>query len=211
MAFDAVVLATPAYATQTPARRRGARRSPTGFPPLRGPPRRPFRSLSRASDAPVPSAGLRLHRPPRGRQKDQRGHLELVKWSFRAPPDRLLIRSFVGGSQHEELVSYEDEDLVAVVREELREIAGIAGEPLFSRVYRWAKSMPRYTVGHLDRVDAIDDARKTVCPGLWLIGCSFRGIGIGDCVRSGFEAAEEIADVLLRRAVQRKKRIRVSA
>jgi oxygen-dependent protoporphyrinogen oxidase len=116
-----------------------------------------------------------------------------LKWSFRAPAHRLLIRSFVGGSRREELVSYEDKDLVAVVLEELREIAGIAGKPLFSRVYRWANGMPRYTVGHLDRVDAIDNARKRVCPGLWLIGCSFRGIGIGDCVRSGFEAAKDLA------------------
>ena len=116
-----------------------------------------------------------------------------IKWSFRAPPHSLLIRAFVGGGQHEELVSYEDKDLVRIVRDELREIAGITGQPLFSRVYRWARSMPRYTVGHLDRVDAIDDARKPY-PGLHLIGCSYRGIGIGDCVRSGFEAARKIAD-----------------
>ena len=97
----------------------------------------------------------------------------------------------MGGGQHEELLSYEDKDLVAIVREELREIAGITGEPLFSKVYRWARSMPRYTVGHLDRVDAIDDALKPY-PGLHLIGCSYRGIGIGDCVKSGFEAAQKI-------------------
>jgi oxygen-dependent protoporphyrinogen oxidase len=115
-----------------------------------------------------------------------------IKWSFRAPPHSQLIRAFVGGGQHEELLAREDKDLVAIVREELREIASITGQPLFSKVYRWARSMPRYTVGHLDRVDAIDDARRPY-PGLYLIGCSYRGIGIGDCVRSGFEAAQEIA------------------
>jgi hypothetical protein len=40
---------------------------------------------------------------------------------------------------------------------------------------------------------ALDDARKAGYPGLHLIGCSYRGIGIGDCVKSGFEAAQEIA------------------
>jgi oxygen-dependent protoporphyrinogen oxidase len=59
-------------------------------------------------------------------------------------------------------------------------------------VYRWVKGMPKYTVGHLDRVARIDAIRRNH-PGLHLIGCSYRGIGIGDCVRSGFDAAAQIA------------------
>jgi oxygen-dependent protoporphyrinogen oxidase len=46
-------------------------------------------------------------------------------------------------------------------------------------------------VGHLDRVAAMDEVLKGF-PGLYLIGSSYRGIGIGDCVRSGFEAAEAL-------------------
>jgi oxygen-dependent protoporphyrinogen oxidase len=52
--------------------------------------------------------------------------------------------------------------------------------------------MPKYTVGHLDRVEALE-ARVRAHPGLHLCGCSYRGIGIGDCVHSGFEAAEAAA------------------
>ena len=115
-----------------------------------------------------------------------------VKWSHRAPSGFLLLRTFVGGGHHQELVSYGDEDLIRVVREELADIAGITGQPLFSKIYRWVKSMPKYTVGHLDRVAAIEAARRRH-PGLCLIGCSYRGIGIGDCVKSGFDAAAEIA------------------
>jgi protoporphyrinogen oxidase len=37
----------------------------------------------------------------------------------------------------------------------------------------------------------MDEALKAH-PGLHLIGSSYRGIGIGDCVRSGFEAAKGI-------------------
>jgi oxygen-dependent protoporphyrinogen oxidase len=114
-----------------------------------------------------------------------------IKWSLRAPSDSLLVRCFVGGGHDEELVSYDDRDLVKVVLEELGAIAGFHGRPDFSRIYRWTKSMPRYTVGHLDRVAAIDDRLKTY-PGLCLVGSSYRGIGIGDCVKSGFDAAEEI-------------------
>ena len=115
-----------------------------------------------------------------------------VKWSYRAPEGFLLIRSFVGGGHHEELVFEEDTALVQIILDELSEIVGIDAKPIFSKVYRWAKGMPKYTVGHLDRMARIDEIRKKY-PGLHLIGCSYRGIGIGDCVRSGFDAAAEIA------------------
>jgi oxygen-dependent protoporphyrinogen oxidase len=81
---------------------------------------------------------------------------------------------------------------VGIVREELRDIVGLDATPLFTRVYRWVKGMPRYTVGHLDRLTRIDEARASH-PGLFLAGCSYRGIGIGDCVKSGFDAAEAVA------------------
>ena len=115
-----------------------------------------------------------------------------VKWSHRAPEDTLLIRSFVGGGHHEELVSLSDTELVNIVLEELREIIGLTAEPVFSKVYRWFKGMPKYTVGHLERIAAIDEKLKEH-KGLFLIGCSYRGIGMGDCVKSGFDAAAAIA------------------
>jgi oxygen-dependent protoporphyrinogen oxidase len=114
-----------------------------------------------------------------------------VKWSFRAPDDYLLLRSFVGGGHHEELVFEDDAKLVSIVLQELRQIAGIDAKPIFSKVYRWVKGMPKYTVGHLERLAKLDEltARHR---GLHLIGCSYRGIGIGDCVKSGFDAAAQI-------------------
>lgn len=115
-----------------------------------------------------------------------------VKWSHRAPDDTLLIRSFVGGGHHEELVSLGDTELVNIVLEELREMISLTAEPLFSKVYRWFKGMPKYTVGHLERIAAIDEKLKEH-KGLFLIGCSYRGIGMGDCVKSGFDAAAAIA------------------
>ena len=115
-----------------------------------------------------------------------------IKWSFRAPDDHLLLRSFVGGGHHEELVLEDDAKLVSIVLDELRHIADIDAKPVFSKVYRWVKGMPKYTVGHLERLARIDEL-KARHAGIHLIGCSYRGIGIGDCVKSGFDAANEIA------------------
>lgn len=120
-----------------------------------------------------------------------------IKWSCRAPSDSLLMRSFIGGGHHEDLVDRDDEELTDMVLEELRVIAGIDAKPTFSRIYRWRKSMPKYTVGHLDRLTGIED-RLRGHPGLHLIGCSYRGIGIGDCVKSGFDAAARIEEDIRR-------------
>ncbi|MDP1991043.1 MAG: protoporphyrinogen oxidase, partial [Syntrophales bacterium] len=114
-----------------------------------------------------------------------------IKWSHRAPEDTLLIRCFVGGGHHEELVSLGDDELFGIVLEELREIVGITAKPVFFKIYRWFRGMPRYTIGHLGRIAAIDEKLKAH-RGLYLIGCSYRGIGIGDCVKSGFDAAAAI-------------------
>jgi protoporphyrinogen/coproporphyrinogen III oxidase len=123
-----------------------------------------------------------------------------IKWSFRAPEGGLLIRCFVGGGHHEELVSYDDEELVRVVTDELRDIVGISPKPLFAKVYRWQRSMPRYTVGHLERIAAIEEVQHGY-PGLYLAGSSYRGIGIGDCVKSGFDAASQIDRFLSQKSV----------
>ena len=194
MVFDAVVLATPAYVTQGVLGRMAPaladRLSPIAWSSTA--------TISLAFAAPHVQAhlpGFGFIVPRVEARRINAASWSSIKWSFRAPPGSLLIRSFVGGGQNGELVSRDDKDLVRIVREELREIAGITGEPLFTRVHRWTGSMPRYTVGHLDRVGAVDDALEPY-PGLALTGCSYRGIGIGDCVRSGFEAARKIGAFL---------------
>ncbi|HXY54458.1 MAG TPA: protoporphyrinogen oxidase [Nitrospirota bacterium] len=115
-----------------------------------------------------------------------------IKWSFRAPDDHVLVRGFVGGGHHEELVNeLDDARLVRTVLEELDAIVGIKAEARFSKVYRWYRGMPKYTVGHLDRISVIDRS-VAMHPGLHLIGCSYKGIGIGDCVHESQIAAEKI-------------------
>ena len=115
-----------------------------------------------------------------------------IKWSFRAPFDTVMIRVFVGGGHHEELVEdLDDAGMVQMVLEELDVILGIKANVQFSKVYRWYKGMPKYTVGHLDRISMLDRVLSGH-PGLHLIGCSYKGIGIGDCVHEAQIAAEKI-------------------
>jgi protoporphyrinogen/coproporphyrinogen III oxidase len=113
------------------------------------------------------------------------------KFPHRAPEDRALLRCFFGGANAENVWAFSDDQIIAVVRNELQQILGVRAEPMFARVYRWKATMAQYTVGHLDRLDRIEKLRQQL-HGLALAGNGYRGIGVPDCIRSGADAAAEL-------------------
>jgi protoporphyrinogen/coproporphyrinogen III oxidase len=122
------------------------------------------------------------------------------KFPHRAPKDRALLRCFFGGPNAEKVWDLSDDQIVAIVREELQQILGphvlgLRQAPRFARVYRWKGAMPQYNVGHLERLARIERLRQLL-PGLALAGNGYRGIGVPDCVRSGQEAALELIRTL---------------
>lgn len=119
-----------------------------------------------------------------------------MKFSHRAPEDKLLIRCFVGGAQNEHLAVLNETEIVSLVQEELRDIMGIEAKPLFTKVYRWEKSMPQYTIGHGAKLKRIE-AQLDTHPGLFLAGSAYQGIGISDCIKSGEEAATRLLHYLM--------------
>jgi protoporphyrinogen/coproporphyrinogen III oxidase len=118
-----------------------------------------------------------------------------VKYPGRAPEGHVLLRCFVGGALNESILESDDSALIAGARSELRELLGITGEPVLSRLVRWAKAMPQYHVGHAVRVETIERCAAAL-PGLHLAGGAYRGVGIADCVRSGEAAAEQVFGAL---------------
>ena len=103
----------------------------------------------------------------------------------------MLIRTFVGGACQRELVELSDAALQQLVCEELGNLLGLTGLPLWSMIARWSQSMPQYHLGHLDRVARIE-ARTAAIPGLALAGSAYRGVGIPNVIHSGEQAAERI-------------------
>jgi len=117
------------------------------------------------------------------------------KFPERAPSDRVLLRTFVGGALQPELFTLPDDAMIALVRRELHDLLGVSGEPDFVRVYRYPNSMPQYHVGHLDRIRRIDAAIQRR-PGLALSGHAYRGVGVPDTIACSELAAEAIATQL---------------
>jgi oxygen-dependent protoporphyrinogen oxidase len=118
-----------------------------------------------------------------------------VKFAGRAPADHVLLRAFVGGALQPELFALDEAEMLTRVENDLRELLGINEKYIFAEVAKWKNSMPQYEVGHLDRVQSIENELAQL-PFLTLAGNAYRGAGIPDCIRSGELAAEKILNFL---------------
>jgi oxygen-dependent protoporphyrinogen oxidase len=116
------------------------------------------------------------------------------KFNGRSPGDQALFRVFAGRAGEPDALARSDGELLALARDELESSLGIRAVPTLSRVFRWPAAMPQYTLGHLERLAAIDRG-LTAAPGIFLAGALW-GIGIPDCIASGESAAAAAAGFL---------------
>lgn len=111
-----------------------------------------------------------------------------TKFSHRVPPGLSLIRCFAGGDSK---LALSDAEVIQNARADLERIIGLRGEPLFTQVSRWPRSMAQYRVGHAQRIaDLLSRVRQI--PSLRLAGNAYQGIGIPDCIQSGQQAAQSL-------------------
>lgn len=106
-----------------------------------------------------------------------------VKFPARAPAGHVLLRAFLapqGGGA------------ATAAHAELASILGIEGQPLWSRVFQWARGLPRYPSEHRALVADIRHRLERLAP-LAVTGAGYDGAGVSACVRSGREAGRLIA------------------
>ncbi len=114
-----------------------------------------------------------------------------TKFNHRAPDDSVLLRAFVGGDAHGNLINLPDDELISLMKDEVSQTMGVTAEPIVCKIFRWANGNPQYDVGHLDRVSQIETLSEGI-QGLYLTGSAFRGIGIPDCVQNAQTTVDKI-------------------
>jgi protoporphyrinogen/coproporphyrinogen III oxidase len=121
------------------------------------------------------------------------------KFPYRAPDNKKLLRCFFSSSRIPDLLAHSDEALQQFARQELKEIFGLTAEPRFALTFRWDRAMAQYETGHLDRVAEMEKIIAAM-PGFHIIGNSFHGIGVPDCIKSARLAVEQIISGVSQRA-----------
>ncbi|HVF53034.1 MAG TPA: protoporphyrinogen oxidase [Actinomycetota bacterium] len=118
------------------------------------------------------------------------------KWPVSDPGGDALVLRAVVARDPAGVLDHDDRSLSKVVDGDLREVLGLRAPAASARVTRWSEALPRYEVGHLDRMRELDAIMATA-PGIALAGSSYGGPGIPDCLRSGSAAATRILSHVL--------------
>lgn len=145
----------------------------------------------READLPRPLDGYGYVIPRREGRKVLACTWTSTKFPHRAPEGFALLRVFVGRAGQD--IPWNEPELVALAREELRLSLGITAMPLFTRATLWEQAMPQYNLGHPALLRQAEDALGGH-PSLALAGNGYRGIGIPDCIHSGQSAAQRVLE-----------------
>lgn len=154
--------------------------------------------LYRAGDLPggdLPAGSGYLVPPSEGRPVKASTFVS-HKWEWigeaAAAQGLIAVRCSLGHADDIEILQRDDADLVKVAAEDLAFVARLGrARPVAARVSRWGGGLPRYAVGHVDRVARTDDALEAL-PGLVACGAAFEGVGIAACVARADSAATRI-------------------
>lgn len=117
----------------------------------------------------------------------------------RVEADTVLTTTFVGGAQRPEYALRDESWILEKAVGEHREILGVSGDPVASRVVRWTTAIPQYEFGHLQRANAASEMEEAA-PGLHLAGSWRGGVSVPDCWKNGRALADRI---VLRRKTAR--------
>lgn len=118
------------------------------------------------------------------------------KWPSTTPENKVLLRVYVGSPEKQAFMKLSDEVLTELVLDELKKVMTIKADPQFTVVTRWKDARPQYQVGHRKFIQRIRDELSTQLPGIQIIGSSYDGAGIPDCVANGKKAALEALQFL---------------
>jgi oxygen-dependent protoporphyrinogen oxidase len=112
----------------------------------------------------------------------------------RAPAGHLLVTTYVGGERQPELASLPAEKLIGLVCEDLRELLGVKGSPVFHNITFYPQAIPQYNVGY-GKFKLLLDEFESKAPGVFFAGHIRDGVSLGDSIVAGANIAEKLEKI----------------
>ncbi|MGZ8273062.1 MAG: protoporphyrinogen oxidase [Burkholderiaceae bacterium] len=195
MAFEraarAVVIATPAHAASEMVLKL-APGAAAALKDIPYPPVTVVASAYRRRDILHPLDGFGFLAPAKERPAVLGTLFSSTMFENRAPSEVAVLTTFVGGRRNPELAMAGDAEVRSAVQAELSRLVGAGAEPMWSEITRWTRAIPQYTMGHLQRIAAVEEAERAM-PGLHFCANYRGGVSIGDCVKAGHATADRLA------------------
>jgi oxygen-dependent protoporphyrinogen oxidase len=113
------------------------------------------------------------------------------KWPNLAREGEVLLRASLGRVDDTRPEAWTDAEVSERAWQELAELWGVTGEPEECTVSRYPRAFPQYRVHHLLRVAGVEAAVARL-GGLAVAGAAYHGVGIPACVASGRAAAHAL-------------------
>lgn len=147
-----------------------------------------YLAYRRADTSEIPSnIGILM---PRSSEWTVRGvSISTNKFEGRAPDDFHLLRVFIGGEGHTDIIDQDDAEIVRRVRADLSTLINLTATPTHVRVRRYRQQTPQYRVGHLKQVALLT---KHLPPGLKLVGNAYSGVGVPACIKMAQDTAFQL-------------------
>jgi protoporphyrinogen/coproporphyrinogen III oxidase len=111
----------------------------------------------------------------------------------RAPAGHVMMTTFIGGTRQPELASKNSHELKEIVMKEHHELLGVSGSSQFFDHVYWPNSIPQYTTEYDQVLESIKHIERQN-PGVHLIGNFKNGISLPDCISSGLNIMESLAE-----------------
>jgi len=110
----------------------------------------------------------------------------------RCPQGWRMISSFIGGATDPAVGAMDREAIAQQVHQDLSKmLVKPEFEPEVLAVRVWPKAIPQYTLGHGDRLHHLT-THLDQFPGLFLCSNYTDGVALGDCIRRGLAAADQV-------------------
>ena len=101
----------------------------------------------------------------------------------------------MGGALFPRQAALEPDALLEIVRRDNAKLLGPLPKPRVTRVYKHARAIPQYTLGHTGRVAAVRKASQAH-PGLFVTGNHLDGVAVKSCASAGEKLAGAVIDYL---------------
>jgi oxygen-dependent protoporphyrinogen oxidase len=113
----------------------------------------------------------------------------------RAPEDRLLLTSFLGGVSKPEVFDWPDERIWDSVCSELKRLLKTSIQPEPLAIFRHRRAIPQYNIGQRQRVERIGSELARI-PGLFITGNFLHGVSLPACMEHGDNTATAVSEFL---------------